>query len=216
MSTPIRIEQPGAVYHVNASALDGMALYRDEVDRLRFFDLFAEEIDRCAWTILEYTLMTTHYHLLLRIEKCTLSSGFKRLQSRYARSYNKRHERRGVVWQRRFYDTIIESERHFFEAIRYVALNAPRAGMCERPEDYPWCSYGSAIGVYPPDPLVDERELLSPFGKTRAVARRRLQQYVEEADPRERWRQTLLRGASDAGVTPRAAKRPRRGAGRSS
>ena len=216
MSNRPRIEIPGALYHLNANALDGMQLYRTEEDRLAFFDLFADQAVRSDWAVLEYTLMTTHFHAVIRLAKESLSSGFQRMQSIYARGYNKRHERRGVVWQRRFYDTIIESERHFFEAIRYVALNAPRAGMCERPEDYRWCSYGSAIGIYPPDPLVDERELLAPFGRTRAVARRRLQQYVEEADPRERWRQTLLRGASEAGVTPRAAKRPRRGAGRSS
>ena len=211
-----RIEIAGGFYHLNANAVDGMQLYRTEEDRLVFFELFADQAARSDWTVLEYSLMTTHFHTVIRLQNESLSSGFQRMQSIYARGYNKRHDRRGVVWQRRFYDSIIESNRHFFEAIRYVALNAPRAGMCERAEDYRWCSYGSAIGLYPPDPLVDERALLSMFGKTRAVARRTLQEYVEEADPRERWRQTLLGGASDLGVTPRAAKRPRRGARRSS
>jgi REP element-mobilizing transposase RayT len=193
-----RIEEPGAMYHINANALDGMPLFRDDVDRELFYNLLADEIVDSEWTLLEYTLMTTHYHLLLRIEKCTLSSGFKRLQSRYARRYNKRHGRRGVVWMQRFHDELVESDRHLFEAVRYIALNAPRARMVDVPEEWAWCSYGSAVGAYPPDPIVDESELLALFARDPAVARRRLRAYVEEKDPRVRWRQTRVRRSSDA------------------
>lgn len=198
MSNKPRIEEPGAFYHVNANALDGMPLFRDEFDRMRFFDLFAEEVETSEWSILAYSFMTTHYHALLSLNKCTLSSGFQRLQSRYARSYNRRHKRRGVVWQCRFHDELIESDRHLFETVRYVALNAPRARMVEAAEDWPWCSYGSAIGVYPADPIVDEKALLGLFARDPAVARRRLRAFVEEKDPRVRWRQSRLGGSSDA------------------
>ncbi|MGZ4290303.1 MAG: transposase, partial [Gaiellaceae bacterium] len=188
MSTKPRIEDPGAYYHVNASALDGLSLFRDDVDRVRFFELFAEEVERSEWTILEYTFMTTHYHVLLQLKKCTLSSGFRNLQSRYARSYNRRHGRRGVVWQRRFFDGMVESDRHLFEAVRYIALNAPRAGMVEAAEDWPWCSYGAAIGRHRPDPLVDEPALLELFARDVPKARAKLKAFVEEKDPRVRWR----------------------------
>lgn len=198
MSNKPRIEEPGGFYHVNANALDGMPLYRDEVDRLRFFDLFADEVEKSQWTILEYTFMTTHYHVLLALNKCTLSSGFQRLQSKYARSYNRRHGRRGVVWQQRFHDEMVETDSHLFEAVRYVALNAPRARMVDAAEDWPWCSYGAAIGCHAPDPLVDERALLGLFSPDVQRARRKLQAYVEEKDPRARWRQSRLRGSSDA------------------
>jgi REP element-mobilizing transposase RayT len=194
----IRIEEPGAYYHVNANALDGMSLFRDDIDREVFYDFLADQIAESEWKVLEYTFMTTHYHLLLQIEKCTLSSGFKRLQSRYARAYNRRHQRRGVVWLRRFHDVMIESERHLLEVARYIALNAPRAQMVEAPESWPWCSYGSAIGAYPPDPIVDDRALLRLFASQPAAARRKLQAFVEEKDPRVRRRQTSLWRPSDA------------------
>jgi putative transposase len=194
----LRIEEPGAVYHINANALDGMSLFRDDFDRQVFYDLLADQIGESEWTLLEYTFLTTHYHLLLKIKKRTLSSGFKRLQSRYARAYNRRHGRRGVVWLRRFHGVMIESERHLFETVRYIAQNAPRAQMVEAPELWPWCSYGSAIGDYPPDPIINEKELLALFAKDPAVARRRLREFVEERDPRRRWRQTKRRRSSDA------------------
>src|SRR5689334_8250442 len=175
-----------------------MPLFRDDLDRERFHRLLADQLEESEWTLLAYTFMTTHYHLLLRITKCTLSSGFRRLQSRYARGYNKRHERRGVVWMQRFHDEFIQSEAHLLETVRYIALNAPRARMVEAPEDWPWCSYGSAIGHCWPDPIVDEEAVLSLFGRDLVAARKRLREFVEEKDPRVRWRLTHVRRPSDA------------------
>lgn len=193
MSSNVRIEVVGAYYHVNANALDGMPLYRDDADRLDFLGLLEAERMRSSWTLLSYTLMTTHYHLLLKLNELTLSSGFQHLHSAYARRYNRRHGRRGVVWKKRFNDELIDSDSHLLEVVRYVALNAPRANMCSEPEAWPWCSYGSAIGLYEADPLIDERELLGLFSGTARDARRRLREFVGEYDPRERRRQTPVR-----------------------
>ena len=210
MSNSFRIEELGAYYHINANALNDMPLFRDDVDRMRFFALLEEEVENSHWTVLEYTLMTTHYHLLLRLNKYTLSSGFQRLQSRYARSFNRRHNRRGPLWLRRFHDVLTVSERQLFEVVRYIALNAPRAGMVKRAEDWPWCSYGAAIGVHPPDPIVDEKTLLGLFSPRPAVARTQLRRFVEEVNPRERWRQTQLRRGSETALTPRSATTSRK------
>lgn len=207
----IRLEVPGATYHINANAVDGMSLYRDDVDRLMYLDLFVEQATKSRWTVLSYTLLGTHFHVVLTIDETTLSSGFQRLQSIYARRYNRRHRRRGVLWQKRFHDEIIESDRHLFEAIRYDALNAPRANLCDAAEDWPWCSYGAAIGVRPSDPLVNEEELLALFADDPALARRQLRAYVEEKDPRNRWRQTHLGQTSDAAVAASAPKRSANG-----
>ena len=69
MSNSFRIEAVGAYYHINANALNDMPLFRDDVDRMRFYGFLLEEVERSEWTVLEYTLMTTHYHLLLRLNK---------------------------------------------------------------------------------------------------------------------------------------------------
>jgi putative transposase len=211
----VRLESPGATYHLNANAVDGMHLFRDDVDRLAYLELLIDQARRSRWTVLTYTLMSTHFHALLTLQECTLSSGFQRLQSVYARRFNRRHRRRGVLWQKRFHHELVECERHLYEAVRYDALNAPRAKLCDAAEDWPWSFYGAAIGVRGRDPLIDEEELLAHFGGGGDAARRRLRWYVEESDPRERWRQTQVRQASDAAVTTRAGKRPRRGVARS-
>ena len=154
---PPRIQQLDATYHVNGKAVDGAKLFRDDSDRWSFLSLLADQAARSDWCILGYSLMTTHYHLILRLRKLTLSAGFQRMNSVYARSYNRRHSRRGALWQCRFFDSVVETDDHLYETIRYVALNAPRANVCLRPEDWPWANYGAAIGLTPPDSVVDER-----------------------------------------------------------
>jgi putative transposase len=194
---PPRIEVVGATYHVNSKAVQGTKLFVDESDRALFLRMLCFEAHRSDWCVLAYSLMTTHFHLLLRLRKPTLSSGFHRLNSLYARIYNKRHSRRGALWQRRYFDAIVETEGHLYEAIRYIALNAPRARACSSAQDWPWCRYGAAIGFAPPDPLVDEQELLRLFGPRPAEARAHLRWFVEEADPRERFSQTRVGLVSD-------------------
>jgi REP-associated tyrosine transposase len=186
MAYPPRIELPSRVYHVNAKAVAGCKLFRDDDDRETFLTLLRREIARSSWKCLAYSLMSTHYHVLLRLEKCTLSSGFQHLNAGYARWFNRKYGRRGALWQRRFHDRLIESDRHLLEVNRYIALNAPRASMCVRPEDHLWCGYRAAIGLCPPDPLVEEDELLGLFGTRPETARRRLRAFVDERDPRER------------------------------
>lgn len=195
---PPRLEIVGAIYHVNGKAVHGVKLFADESDRALFIRLLNKQARKSGWCVLAYSLMTTHFHLLFRLEKPDLSSGFQRLNSIYARLYNQRHGRRGALWQRRYFDSIIETESHLYEAIRYIALNAPRAQVCDAAESWPWCGYGASIGASPPDPLVNEHELLRLFGSSRAEARKRLRWFVEEADPRERFGQTPVRQLSDA------------------
>jgi putative transposase len=194
---PPRFEVVGEIYHVNGKAVHGVKLFADESDRVLFIRLLARQARMSGWCVLSYSLMTTHFHLLLRLDKPELSSGFQRMNSLYARLYNKRHGRRGALWQRRYFDTIIESESHLYESIRYIALNAPRARLCDAAEDWPWSSYGAAIGSSPPDPLVDERELLRFFGSSPKKARERLRWFVETADPRARFGQIRVGLVSD-------------------
>jgi hypothetical protein len=186
MPYPPRIELPGHTYHVNTKAVAGCKVFAREEDCLLFLRLLARETTRSDWSCLAYSLMGTHYHLLIRLRSCTLSSGLRHLNSGYARAFNKWHGRRGALWQRRFHDVLIESDAHLLEVTRYIAMNARRAGLCARPEDHPWCSYGASIGRFPTDPLVDQDELLRLFGPRLEDARRRLRTFVEEADPRKR------------------------------
>ena len=107
--------------------------------------------------------------------------------------FNLRHARRGHVFERRFRAVIVESDEHRYEVMRYIHLNAPRANMCDSPENHVWCDYASTVGLVARDPLVDPRVALELFGDRLDVARRRYIAFVAEADLRVRRGQTRAR-----------------------
>ena len=135
MSNTYRIEVLGGIYHVNAKAVDGVMAFPDFRHRQQFMDMFFDESMRSDWTCLGYAVVGTHYHVIVQINALTLSTGFQRLNSRYARWFNRTHGRRGAFWQRRFFDQFVETEGHLLELQRYLAYNAPRARLVDEPEE---------------------------------------------------------------------------------
>ena len=195
-----RIQIVGGIYHCTQHGIDDRPIFRGDEDRELFLRYLGEEIARSEWTCLAYSLMRTHYHLLIRLQKETLSSGFQRLNGRYAQAFNVIHGRRGHLFERRFRDVLVDSDSHRYEVHRYIHLNAPRANACSRPEEYPWSDYGSTVGLFDPDWIVNSSQALELFGEDLPTARRRYRRYVEEADVRVRRGQTRVGPGSDPGV----------------
>ena len=61
MSRTLRIEYPGAVYHVQSEGNRGDAIYLDDEDRETFLRTFQEAARRSGWTVYAYALMANHY-----------------------------------------------------------------------------------------------------------------------------------------------------------
>lgn len=186
MARQPRLELPGRAYHVTQHGVDDRRIFVDDIDCDLFLRFLGEEIARSDWTCLSYCLMRTHYHLLVRLNKPTLSSGFQRLNLRYAIAYNKRQERRGHLFEGRYKDDLIESLGHHAEVTRYIHLNPVRAGICPEPEQYQWSDYGSTVGLYIGEFIVDTAAALEPFGSDVKQARATYQKFVREADRRVR------------------------------
>lgn len=95
MSRTLRIEYPGAVYHVQSEGNRGDAIYLDDEDRKTFLRTFQEAARRCGWTVYAYALMANHYHLLFQTSRANLVDGMKWLQTAYTQRFNARHRMRG-------------------------------------------------------------------------------------------------------------------------
>jgi len=65
MARPLRIEFPGALYHVTARGDKRAAIYHDDDDRAQFLSLLSDVCRRFNWIIHAYCLMDNHYHLLV-------------------------------------------------------------------------------------------------------------------------------------------------------
>jgi hypothetical protein len=90
--------------------------------------------------------MNTHEHWLVRAPQADIADGMRVLHSGYAQAFNRRHARRGVLYERHFGARCIRDEAHLRVAIRYLALN-PRPA---RATTYHWSTYPQLIGIHEP------------------------------------------------------------------
>ena len=74
MARKLRMEFPGAVYHVMSRGDHQEAIYRDDEDRSLFLDTFGEACMKTGWRIHAFVLMGNHYHLLLETPEPNLSA----------------------------------------------------------------------------------------------------------------------------------------------
>ena len=171
-------------FHAWSNGVANSFIFRDGEDRDVLLKLLREEVRLSKWTCLSYVVLSSHYHLLIRLTEPTLSTGFQRLNYRYALHHNRRYGRRGHCFEQRFQSRVVGDAEDELELARYIALNPTRAGMCRLPEDWPWSSYGAVVGLYPRDRIVDTSSALAPARGSAS----RYRAFVEQEDPRLRRR----------------------------
>lgn len=164
MARPLRIEYPGALYHVTSRGNAREAVFLEDADRYLFLHQLGEVVEGHRWQCHAYCLMTNHYHLLVETPEANLSRGMRRLNGQYSQRFNRRHERVGHLLQGRFTGILVERESHLLELARYVVLNPVRAGMVAAAEDYPWSSLRATVGLSPGPSWLTPGGLLARFG----------------------------------------------------
>lgn len=146
MSRPLRLELPGALYHITSRGDGREPIYLDNRDRTLFLAILAQTCERYGWVCHSYCLMTNHYHLLVETRTPTLARGMRNLNGVYTKRFNRAHRRVGHVYQGRYSAVLVQKERHLLEVIRYIVLNPVRAGMVPMADAWPWSSYQATIG----------------------------------------------------------------------
>ena len=93
MARPLRIEYPGAVYHVTARGNERRTIFQDGKDCGKFLDILAEACQRFGVVIHGYVLMGNHYHLLIETPRPNLARVMHYLNATYTGYFNWRHKR---------------------------------------------------------------------------------------------------------------------------
>jgi REP element-mobilizing transposase RayT len=164
MPRPPRPLIAGGVYHVFNRGVARLPIFLDTRDRVGFLDLLADVVDRCSWTCLAYCLMGNHFHLLVDTPHPDLDRGMRRLQGVYAQAFNRRYEREGHLFHRRYGASVLPDDDVVRYVVRYIVQNPVAAGLCRRPGDWPWSSHRATLGpVRMPTFLAADR-LLRLFG----------------------------------------------------
>jgi putative transposase len=178
MARPLRIEFPGAVYHVTSRGNALENIYVDDTDREAFLDVLAQVVERFHWLCHAYCLMSNHYHLLVETVEPTLSRGMRQLNGVYTQGFNRRHQRVGHLFQGRFKAILVEREAYLLELCRYVVLNPVRAKLVRAAKDWRWSSYRATAGLAEAPSFLTTDWLLGQLSERRSEAQRRYRRFV--------------------------------------
>jgi REP element-mobilizing transposase RayT len=102
MARPIRVEFPGALYHVTARGNERRKTFRDDADRRQFLVTLEEAIRLHELRLHAFCLMPKHYHLVVETPLGNLSRAIGCigwLQTTYTIRFNRRHRRSGHLFQ---------------------------------------------------------------------------------------------------------------------
>ncbi|CAN5551700.1 hypothetical protein BH20VER3_BH20VER3_16770 [soil metagenome] len=199
MARPLRIEYPGAIYHVLSRGDRREPIVRDDVDRKLWLDLLAKTCGRTGWEMHAYCLMTNHFHLVVETPRSNLSAGMQWFLGSYTQQFNRRHRLSGHLFGGRYKALLVDgrSGAYLRVACDYVHLNPARAGLIESEaavSSYPWSScayYLRAKGKRPvwlrTDRLFGEHGILRDGAAGRREFSLRIEALRKEANGPEAW-----------------------------
>lgn len=153
-----RIILPNQPHHVIQRGNNRQAIFLEKQD----YEFYLRKLKFCAIQndchIHAYIQMTNHVHLLITpINAASLGKTMQMLGSGYVQYFNEKYQRTGTLLEGRYKASLIDSEQYLFTCMRYIELNAVRAGMVNHPSQYRWSSYHhNALGLF--DDLIQAHE----------------------------------------------------------
>src|SRR5512140_67603 len=145
MPRQLRVEYPGAIYHVMSRGDRREDIFLDDVDRQDFLKTLAEACQKTGFQVHAYCLMRNHFHLVVETPNGNLVAGMRWLLSTYTIRFNHRHRLFGHVFSGRYKALMIDGNGYLRTACDYVHLSPVRAkvvGAQQRQREYPWSSFG--------------------------------------------------------------------------
>jgi putative transposase len=135
-----RLVIPHYPHHVTQRGARRQKTFFSNADYKTYLDLLATAKDGVGAEIWAYCLMPNHvHHVIVPGKEDSLAALFSDAHRRYTRHINFREGWRGHLWQERFHSFVMD-ERYLMATVRYIELNPVRAGLCRKPQDWPWSS----------------------------------------------------------------------------
>jgi len=150
MARKLRLEYPGAIYHIMNRGDHREPIFLDDQDRQRFLKTLGEVCSKADWQVHAYCLMLNHFHLVLETPKGNLVAGMKWFLGTYTSRFNRRHKLFGHLFSGRYKSLIVDGSGNGYlhTVCDYVHLNPVRAKLLsleQRLRAYRWSSYGEYL-----------------------------------------------------------------------
>ena len=146
MPRMLRVEYPGAIYHVMSRGNRREAVFLDEVDRHDFLKTLAEACRKTGWQVHAWCLMGNHFHLVVQTPQANLVDGMRWLLSTYSNRFNHRRKKVGHLFSGRYKALHVQGNGagYLRTVCDYAHLNPVRARLLrtgQRLIEYPWSSF---------------------------------------------------------------------------
>ena len=135
-----RRDGPDTWHHAMNRTMSRRTLFENDEDRRFFLSLLAREVRNGRIEVHAYSLMLTHFHLLVRSVTGELSAAMRRIQNRYARRFNRTRKRDGSLFRGRFLSRRIDDLAYRRNVVTYIHDNAIAAGVVAHAADHLWSS----------------------------------------------------------------------------
>jgi len=173
MARPLRIQYPGAYYHVTCRGNERRKIFRGEQDRKSFLERLALSLAIYEVSLLCYVLMDNHFHLLVMTPKGNLGEFMRHFNISYTSAFNRRHRRVGHLYQGRYKAFLIDADNYLLALSRYIHLNPVRLkAFAKKMADekwtelsrFRWSSLGGYVFSTKREAFVDYEMVLSQTG----------------------------------------------------
>ena len=124
-----RLDAPGVLHHVMGRGIERRKIFWNDKDRNDFIDRLAGVVEQGGMDIYAWTLIPNHFHLLCKTKNWPLSTSMRRILTGYVVNFNKRHKRRGHLFQNRYKSIVCQEDSYLKELVRYIHLNLLRSGI---------------------------------------------------------------------------------------
>lgn len=185
MARPLRIEYPGAFYHITSRGNEQKDIFKNEQDFGKFLAYLESAVQRYGAVIHAYCLMSNHYHILMETPMGNLSQIMRHINGAYTTYFNTKRQRAGHLFQGRYKAILVDADEYAEELSRYIHLNPVRAGVVTKPEEYDRSSYQCYIGKKKIPSWLKVDFILGFFGATTKTAQEKYHEFVDAGANKE-------------------------------
>ena len=159
MARPLRHTYKNAIYHIINRGSRRENIFTCDGDKENFLSRLHVLKEEFNIVFYSYCLMDNHFHLLLRTPDANISEAMRILQGGYSNWFRTKYDLVGPLFQSRYKSVLVENEEYLLTLSAYIHLNPVRAGMVEKPQEYPFSSAGQILSEKKSD-LIAPKTLL--------------------------------------------------------
>ena len=180
MARPLRIEYPGAWYHVMNRGRRREKIFSSQSDYKTFLKILGKTSKLFLIEIHAYVLMPNHYHILLHTPLGNLSRAMRHINGVYTQTYNKKNGIDGSLFKGRYKSIVVEQGSYLLKLVRYIHRNPFKAKLEEELGQYKWCSHVGYMDDEKKEEWLVTKDVLLDFSKYEKESRRQLKAFVQK------------------------------------